>query len=154
MIHNINNKISKLKESSMTRNHNNWFELKDITNQNELSKQYATICHQHNQQKKWVLFINPVETSLERLSSIHGVDISKVLCVTVKGKQVNYENRDDGVTLNIEQIKSVLCRGNCSAVILSNANLAQQELNELNSCAQLGQTQCVLLSTAQGINIH
>ena len=47
--------------------------------------------------------------------------------------------------LDIEQIKSVLCRGNCSAVILSNASFAADEMAELDSCARLGETHCVLL---------
>ena len=156
----LSNKINKLKNTSMPKSNGNWFELKNITDQYELSQQYATICHLHKKQKKWVLFINPDEASLEQLSSTHGVDISKILCVSVKGRHVNNKKNNVDISLNIEQIKSVLCRGNCSAVILSNAFLAKSEVAELNTCAQLGETQCVLLSTkqilpdAQGRRIH
>jgi cell division inhibitor SulA len=128
-------------------NHINWFESKSITGKYELSKQYASICQQHIEQKKWVLFINPDEASLEQLASVHGVDISKVLCVNVKNKHYA-ANQEETKNLNIEQIKSVLCRGNCSAVILSNAFFKQEEIVELNSCAKQGETQCLVLKTA------
>ncbi len=123
-----------------------WLQLASVENQQELSSHYASICQQHNQEKKWVLFINPEESSLEQLSQTHGVDISKVLCVSFKGKnRINNLLDEKSAHLDIEQIKSVLCRGNCSAVILSNAYFAADEIAALDSCARLGETQCVLL---------
>lgn len=123
-----------------------WLKLASVENQQELSSQYADICQQHNQEKKWVLFINPEESSLEKLAQTHGVDISKVLCVSFKGKnKTNHLLDERSAHLDIEQIKSVLCRGNCSAVILSNASFAADEISALDSCARLGETQCVLL---------
>jgi len=47
--------------------------------------------------------------------------------------------------MNLEQIKKVLCQGNCSAVILSNANFAAEQIAQLSQCARLGKTLCVLL---------
>jgi cell division inhibitor SulA len=124
----------------------NWLKLTNVDNQQELSSQYANICQQHNQEKKWVLFINPEESSLEQLAQTHGVDISKVLCVSFKGKnKTNHLLNDKSAHLDIEQIKNVLCRGNCSAVILSNASFDANEMSALNSCARIGETQCVLL---------
>ncbi len=123
-----------------------WLKLASVENHQELSSQYATICQQHNQEKKWVLFINPEESSLEQLAQTHGVDISKVLCVSFKGKnKTNHLLDEKSAHLDIEQIKSVLCRGNCSAVILSNASFADDEIIALDSCARTGETQCVLL---------
>jgi cell division inhibitor SulA len=123
-----------------------WLKLANVENQQELSSQYADICHQYNQEKKWVLFINPEESSLEQLAKTHGVDISKVLCVSFKGKnKTNHLLDEKSAHLDIEQIKSVLCRGNCSAVILSNASFAADEIIALDNCARLGETQCVLL---------
>lgn len=126
-----------------------WLKTAYVENNQELCSQYADICQQHNQEKKWVLFINPEESSLEQLAQIHGVDVSKVLCVSFKGKnKTNNVIDKKSAHLDIEQIKSVLCRGNCSAVILSNATFQAQEIAELNSCAQFGETQCVLLKNS------
>jgi len=147
LTNNTNNLTSKNIKECNIANNENWFELKNITDKSELSKQYATICQQHKQQKKWVLFINPDEASLEQLANIHGVDISKVLCVNVKDKANDDNHNEKTANLNIEQIKSVLCRGNCSAVILSNAFLEQEEILELTDCAEQGETQCLILKT-------
>lgn len=123
-----------------------WLQLASVKNHQELSSRYANICQQHNQEKKWVLFINPEESSLEQLALTHGVDISKVLCVSFKGQnKVNHLLDEKFAHLDIEQIKNVLCRGNCSAVILSNASFAADEIIALDRCARLGETQCVLL---------
>lgn len=123
-----------------------WLKLTNVANHQELSSHYASICQQHNQEKKWVLFINPEESLLEQLAHTHGVDISKVLCVSFKGRnKVNHLVDKTSAHLDIEQIKSVLCRGNCSAVILSNASFRADEITALDYCARLGETQCVLL---------
>jgi len=135
----INNKRISLAEQP-------WLKFARVESHQELSSHYANICQQHNQEKKWVLFINPEESSLEQLAQTHGIDISKVLCVSFKGKnKTNHLVDEKSAHLDIEQIKSVLCRGNCSAVILSNASFAADEIRELDSCARLGETQCVLL---------
>jgi cell division inhibitor SulA len=140
----INNVIENAISTPLAKQ--TWLQLASVENQQELSSHYATICQQHNQEKKWVLFINPEESSLEQLAQTHGVDISKVLCVTFKGKnKVNNSLNEKSPYLNIEQIKNVLCRGNCSAVILSNASFAADEITALDSCARLGETQCILL---------
>ncbi len=145
-----NNVINNIIDGSVTRPlaTQAWLQLADVENQQELSTHYATICQQHNQEKKWVLFINPEESSLEQLAQTHGVDISKVLCVSFKGKnKVNMSLDEKSANLDIEQIKSVLCRGNCSAVILSNAYFGTKEIAALDSCARLGETYCVVLKS-------
>lgn len=120
--------------------------LANVENHQELSSHYVNICQQHNQAKKWVLFINPEESSIEQLAHTHGVDTSKVLCVSFKGKnKVNNLLDSKSAHLDIEQIKSVLCRGNCSAVILSNASFDVDEMAALDSCARSGETHCLLL---------
>ncbi len=127
-----------------------WLKLANVNNHIELSSQYADICHQHKQEKKWVLFINPEESSLEQLAKTHGVDISKILCVSFKGR--NKLNNLVGATsahLNIEQIKNVLCRGNCSAVILSNASFNDNEMKELDNSARSGKTHCLLVKNSR-----
>ncbi len=123
-----------------------WLKLANVENHQELSSHYVNICQQHIQEKKWVLFINPEESSIEQLAHTHGVDISKVLCVSFKGKnKVNNLLDSKSAHLDIEQIKNVLCRGNCSAVILSNASFDVDEMAALDNCARSGETHCVLL---------
>lgn len=121
-----------------------WLELKNVKNSIELSTQYAQVCQQHSQTKKWVLIINPTDISLEKLAKTHGVDISKILCVNLKNKGASVK-KSQLFDLDIEQIKSVLCKGNCSAVILSNAAFSQKEIIELDASAREGETLCVLL---------
>ncbi|TYK66177.1 hypothetical protein [Colwellia echini] len=136
-----------------------WLKSDIVENHTELSLKYADICHQHNQQKKWVLFINPEESSLEQLAKTHGIDISKILCVSFKGKnKVNNIVDDKFAHLDIEQIKSVLSRGNCSAVILSNATFSADQMQALDSSARLGETHCLVLknnrSNEISLNVH
>lgn len=127
-----------------------WLKLSKVNDLNELSSQYADICEQHKEEKKWVLIINPEDASLEQLARKHGVDTSKVLCVSFKGKnKINNMLDDKSAHLDIEQIKGVLSRGNCSAVILSNATFNQDEIQVLSRSAQLGETQCVLLNSGK-----
>jgi cell division inhibitor SulA len=124
-----------------------WLEYTSVENQQELCSQYANICQLHKQKNKWVLFINPEESSLEKLAKMHNIDVSKVLCVSFKGKNKAQNMRSEkSAHLDIEQIKSVLCRGNCSAVIMSNASFDNNEMNELNKSARIGKTHCVLLT--------
>lgn len=128
-----------------------WLELKNVTNNIEFSTQYAQVCQQHSQAKKWVLIINPSDSSLEQLTKTHGVDISKILCVNLKSKKAAVK-KSTLIDLDIEQIKSVLCKGNCSAVILSNATFNKKEISELDASARQGETQCVLLKK-QSLNL-
>ena len=117
----------------------NWLQHTNVNNNFELSNQYVHICLQHNQEKKWILFINPEESSIEQLAKTHGVDASKVLMVNFKS-DVTADTK-----VNLERVKSVLSKGNCSAVILSNTNFKNDEIFQLENAACEGKTQCVLL---------
>ena len=124
----------------------NWLQLTNVNNNIELSSQYAHICQQHKQQKKWVLFINPEERSIEQLAHIHDIDASKIL-------RVNYKNYLRGnIRVELAHIKSVLSKGNCSAVIVSNSSFATQEIAQLESSAQKGETRCFLLKNTTSAN--
>ena len=117
----------------------NWLQQMNVSNKFELSNEYAHICHQHKEEKKWVLFINPEENSIEKLAKTHGVDVSKILMVNYKSaltKQTKIE---------LERIKSVLSKGNCSAVILSNSLFETDEIEQLEDSAKAGKTQCFLI---------
>ena len=142
-INNINI-INNSKEIS-TNTNANWLQLTNVNNNFELSNQYAYICQQHKQQKKWVLFINPEESSIEQLAHTHDIDASKIL-------MVNYKNSTRGnIRVELAHIKSVLSKGNCSAVIVSNSSFVTQEIAQLESSAKKGKTQCFLLkNTATG----
>ncbi|MCW8866161.1 MAG: hypothetical protein OQK22_14835 [Colwellia sp.] len=132
--------------SMITRTHNNnaplnenWLQHTNVNDNLELSNQYAHICQQHKQEKKWVLFINPEESSIEQLAKTHGIDVSKIL-------MVNYKSAVKPQTkIDLEHIKSVLSKGNCSAVIVSNTDFKNEEIAQLENSACKGRTQCVLL---------
>ena len=123
----------------------NWLQLTNVNNNIELSSQYAHICQQHKQQKKWVLFINPEEISIEQLAQTHDIDVSKIL-------MVNYKNSlKSNLRVELAHIKSVLTKGNCSAVIVSNSSFATKEIAQLETSAKQGKTRCFLIkNTALG----
>ncbi|WP_114325402.1 hypothetical protein [Candidatus Colwellia aromaticivorans] len=139
------NNINIINNSTNISTRANWLQLTDVNNNLELSTQYAHICQQHKQQKKWVLFINPEESSIEQLAHTHDIDASKIL-------MVNYKNSIKGnIRVELAHIKSVLSKGNCSAVIVSNSSFATQEIAQLESSAKKGETRCFLLkNTASG----
>lgn len=137
---NVNN-LNIINNSTSINNNTiaNWLQLTQVKNNIELSKQYAHICQQHKQQKKWVLFINPEESSIEQLAHTHDIDASKVL-------MVNYKSSVNGdIKVDLAHITSVLTKGNCSAVIVSNSSFATQEIAQLESSAKKGETRCFLL---------
>ena len=135
--HNKINTIKNIKDDLQSNTH--WLQQAQVNNNSELSNQYAHICQQHKQDKKWVLFINPEESSIEELAQRHGVDVSKIL-------MVNYKNQTKSrCKIELAQIKTVLSKGNCSAVILSNAEFNHEEVDQLAHAANEGRTQCVVI---------
>ena len=139
----FNTKTNNISKLNMVNNNqqlaSNWIRHTKVNNNLELSSQYANICQQHGQEKKWLLFINPEESSIEQLAKTHGVDVSKILMVTDKNTSTTQSK------IELEQIKSVLSKGNCSAVIVSNADFKSEEISQLENSAYQGKTQCVLL---------
>jgi cell division inhibitor SulA len=136
-----NNNISMINSARDNNSHLNinWLQNTDVNDDLELFDQYANICQQHKQEKKWVLFINPEESSIEQLAKTHGIDVSKIL-------MVNYKSAlKSNAKIDLEQVKSVLSKGNCSAVILSNTSFKNEEITQLENSACEGKTQCVLL---------
>jgi len=137
----INNSINISTSTSA-----NWLQLTQVNNNLELSSHYAHICQQHKQQKKWVLFINPEESSIEQLAHTHDIDASKIL-------MVNYKYSSGGNSrVELGHIKSVLSKGNCSAVIVSNSSFATQEIAQLEKSAKKGETRCFLLKNKASVN--
>lgn len=137
---NINNLINVNNTSNANNAMNiHWLQHTNVSDLFELSHQYATICQQHKQEKKWVLFINPEENSIEKLAKTHGIDVSKILMVNYKSTTANR------VKVELKQITSVLSKGNCSAVILSDSSFAATEIEQLELSAKLGQTHCFIM---------
>ncbi len=117
-----------------------WLQKKSVANNLEVSSHYADICQQNKHQHKWVLFINPEEASMDQLASFDEIDTSKALCATVK-VSTKGENKKA-----IELIKQALSQGNCSAVVLSNTILNQEEVAQLELYAAMGETRCEVLN--------
>jgi len=133
------NNINIINNSTNIGTNTSWLQHTRVNDKYELSNQYAHICQQHNQQRKWVLFINPEESSIDQLASIHDIDASKILVV-------NDKNSSHGnIKVKLAQITSVLSKGNCSAVIVSNSSFARAELVQLERSAEKGETRCFLL---------
>jgi len=114
-----------------------WCNIIRVENSYDLSEKYQDICQSHHHDSKWILMINPESDSLEQLSTMGKINPEKIL--KVNASKVN---------VSLAHIKSALLKGNCSAMILSNAQYNQAELNEISRCAAQGKTQCILLQNS------
>ena len=134
-----NNSLIKCKTTSKV-NHNHkvhhWLDIRNFKDQQQLAQQYANICQQHQQDKKWILMINPEDKSLETLYASGKISTTKILRVNAHKQSINMSN-----------IEMALKTGNCSAVILCNASFKEEEINQLTACAQKGKTQCIVLKS-------
>ena len=111
-----------------------WCNVINVDSACDVSEKYQDICQNHHNDKKWILMINPENSSLEQLSNMGKINPAKILKVN-----------SNKVNVSLEHIKHTLLKGTCSAMILSNANYNQAELKEISRCATLGKTQCILL---------
>jgi len=136
---NINNLMANSLDSDQQSSA--WIDVINIENQDNLSKQYADLCQQHELQKKWILMINPEAQSLEVLNQSTDIDTSKILTVNTKQSKIDMKN-----------IASAFCKGNCSAVILCNPSLKNEELKQLNRYAEKGKTACIVLNNRQRLH--
>jgi len=136
---NINNLMANSLDSEQQSSA--WIDVINIENQDNLSKQYADLCQQHELQKKWILMINPEAQSLEVLNQSTDIDTSKILTVNTKQSKIDMKN-----------IASAFCKGNCSAVILCNPSLKNEELKQLNRYAEKGKTACIVLNNRQRLH--
>jgi hypothetical protein len=111
-----------------------WCNTISVKNSYDISEKYQDICQNHYDDNKWILMINPVNESLEKLSNMGKINPAKILKVNA-----------NKVNVSLEHIKNTLLKGTCSAMILSDSNYNQAELKEISRCAALGKTQCILL---------
>ena len=146
---NINNDLNltnTMKIASETSITSTWCNIVSVDSSYDLSKKYHDICQHHHDENKWILMINPENDSLEQLSNMGKINPEKILKVNA-----------NKVNVSIEHIKKTLLKGNCSAMILANANFNQSQLNEISRCAAIGKTHCILLqksNTQQAIKLH
>lgn len=116
----------------------NWFDIMDISTDRALTEQYADICQKHELSRKWIMMINPEDQSLVKLSESETIDTSKILKVNTNKTPVN-----------LGDIESALSKGNCSAVVLCNPQLKNEELCQLKQSATIGRTTCIVLNNHQ-----
>ena len=140
---NFTNQLNTIEKghTSIDDTNSSWLDIRSIKNNKSLSREYADICQQHHLNNKWILMINPENDSLEQLSQQSEVDTSKILKVTTNTSKTVLKN-----------IASALSKGNCSAVILSNPSLAHDEMSQLNRCAKLGKTACIVLENSNQLH--
>lgn len=117
------------------------FDIRQLEQPSQFTEQYLRIYQENVDDKKWILFINPEDDSLNQLNKINTVDKSKILKVDPSKHLINMKN-----------IKSVLCQGNCAAVVLCNTCLEEDQINELRSYAQSGKTDCVILNRSESLH--
>lgn len=117
-----------------------WCNVVRVNNAVDLSEKYQDICKKHYDNSKWILMINPESDSLEQLSNMGKINPAKILKVNA-----------NKVNVSLEHIKSTLLKGTCSAMILSDTNYNEDELNEIAQCAALGKTQCILLQQINSV---
>jgi len=135
---NINNLVKSKTENV---NYNPWLDIQNVDNTKQLSQLYNKVCQQHKHEKKWILVINPEDETLEKLSLSRDIDTSKILRVNINKH-----------SLNLTGINKALSKGNCSAVILSDAALKQDDISQLTQSAWQGKTHCIMLNSA--ITMH
>tara|TARA_R110000737_G_scaffold317535_1_gene328240 strand:- start:9994 stop:10464 length:471 start_codon:yes stop_codon:yes gene_type:complete len=125
---------STIKTSNTSALPSAWCNVIRVKNSYDLSEKYQNICQIHHNDNKWILMINPENDSLEQLSMMGKINPEKILKVNV-----------NKVNINLEHIKNTLLKGNCSAIILSNAHYNNAQLKEISRSAALGKTQCIIL---------
>ena len=133
---NNNNLIAqrKIKEVVNNRHSREWCNIVQVTSAVELSEKYQSICQHHGNENKWILMINPENEPLDQLSNLGKINPAQILKVNA-----------NKVNVNLEHIKNTLLKGNCSAMILSNAQFSEAEISEISNCAALGKTHCIML---------
>lgn len=140
------NAITVLDKTSKIDLSTPWCNIIRVNSAVDLSEKYQDICKKHYDNSKWILMVNPENDSLEQLSNMGKIDPAKILKVNA-----------NKVNVSLEHIKNTLLKGTCSAMILSDTNYNEDELNEIAHCAALGKTQCILLqqvSVVQAQQLH
>lgn len=131
------NKISKLSVIKLEAMNDakQWLSIKDLNDEAALTQQYSEIYKQNHVKNKWILMIDPENSSLEGIENISKNTFNKILKVNSSKVKVKLEN-----------IETALRKGNCSTVILNNVSFSDKELSRLYLSAKEGSTQCIILN--------
>jgi len=117
-----------------------WIDIREVNTNGQLLSEYKQLCQQHENEKKWILMIDPELNSLKQINPKQ-IDTSRVLHINSKK-----------VPISIESIEKALSSGNCSAVVLCNSLLKQPQLTQLCNSAKKGKTQCILLNQSNTLH--
>ena len=112
----------------------NRIDVRNINEKQTMAEEFVNICQQYEQDQRWVLMIDPQAADIAYLSENKNINLAKILRVS-----------SQKVKLDMANIKTTLAKGNCSAIILCNATLAEHQLLILDHYAKLGNTQCIIL---------
>lgn len=115
-------------------------DLKSTKNQ-MITKEVGSLCHQHKNNKKWILLINNEDSTISTLQQQRTIDTSKVLHIN-----------NTKVKINAHNIETALTKGNCSAVVLADNTFQKEQINHLHHCAKLSNTELVLLDNVSGFH--
>mgnify|MGYP002280657029 CR=1 FL=1 len=130
------NKINQLTSYSCNNATNiAWLDIRNLNNSECVKDEFINICQQHHRDKRWILMIAPQDKDIAYLNKSDQVNHGKIL--RVNSQKVKLTN-----------IESTLAKGNCSAVVLCNADFGQQQLSLFNACAKQGNTQCIVLTNS------
>ncbi len=110
-----------------------WLDIRNLTDPECVKDEFINICQQYHQDSRWILMVAPQDKDIAYLSKSDQVNHDKIL--RVNSQKVKLAN-----------IESTLAKGNCSAVVLCNADFGQQQLSLFNACAKQGNTQCIVLT--------
>ncbi len=114
---------------------NHWIDIKQLSTNTAFYHQLAKICQQHQQDRRWIMIIDPQKKDIELLKLSTQIEQTKIL-------QLNSQQ----ITISLENIHTLLAKGTCAAVVLCNAKFSHQQLLKLNQFAQQGKTHCLVLN--------
>ncbi len=116
-------------------------DIRTLSDEQLLVNEYANICSQYRSTKRWIMMVDPEEESLEQLVLSESIDPTRVLKVNSRHHPVKLNN-----------IERTLLKGNCSALILCNPKLKNNEVSQLTKMAAMSDTQCIILNTKQKLH--
>jgi len=106
-----------------------------------LANEFISICEQYEQDERWIIMIDPQEKDIAILNQSEKINRSKILRINSKK-----------VKLDPKSIEKALAKGNCSAIVLCDSQFAQQQISSFYQYARQGNTQCIVLNSAQKLH--
>ena len=107
----------------------------------DYAEQVSHLCLTHQSSKKWILLIDGEVDTVSALSNKPGLDKSKILHINNRKVKVAPHN-----------IETALAKGNCSAVVLINNNLQQEQISHLSQFAKQTATTFLVLNNAKELH--